>query len=478
MTMAPELPANLEWLNLDQAPTLAQLRGKVVLLLFWSYSNNHSMRLLPTLRQLQQDHDPAVAVIAIHCPKFNHERDTDNVLKAINRNFVRFPVACDRSFEAWNLFGIEAWPSVTVIDASGQLRETIRGDDSGEALDKAVTTCIHEASSADLLDASPLRDLRPTATNEPGGFLRFPTSVIEARGMLYVSDTSNNRIVEIDKDGRVQRIFGSGNPGLWDGASTHSGFKLPRGLAYAENFLYVADTGNHAIRRVNLFSGEVETVVGNGKPELVMTSSTRRTMELGLPLPLGLAFNGPDLYISVSGAGQIWRLDMGNGTLGWFSGTGQHGVVDGEPVQAAFAQPAGLAAGRQFVYVADADGSAVRELRHQTGHVGTRCGQNPFVFGREDGTAATALLQYPMGVALRERSGELWVADSFNDCIRLLDLGTGVLSTPKLDYQLSEPADLSIAGNTLWIANTNAHEIVRYDLVTHKVEPLSIAVAA
>lgn len=471
MAQAPEVPVSLDWLNTDRPPSLAGLRGKVVLLFFWCYSNTQSIRLLPALRQVAQDHDPGVVVLGIHCPKFAHERAGANVRKALNRNFVRFPVASDPEFETWRRYGIEAWPSVAVVSADGNLHQVLRGDDTGGKLDRIVGELIVEASNANILDAS---RVMPVRGGEAAGFLRFPTAVLEARGLLYVSDAANNRIVELSREGRVQRIFGSGNPGFWDGVAQNCGFNVPRGLAYAENFLYVADTANHAIRRINLFSGEVETVLGNGKPDFKMTNATRRMLDMGLPLPVGLAFQGPDLFVSVSGIGQLWRLDLAQGTVGWFSGTGQHGVVDGDPVQAAFAQPLGLAAGRTFLYVADGDGSAVREVRSQTGHVRTRCGQNPFVFGFEDGLPATALVQYPMDVALRERGTELWIADSFNNQLRVLDLKTSELSTPRIEYAFSEPAGISITGSSLWVANTNAHEIVHVDLISRRAEALTI----
>ncbi|MEM9301107.1 MAG: thioredoxin-like domain-containing protein [Pseudomonadota bacterium] len=471
MSKAPELPQALEWLNIESPPSMEDYRGKIVLVLFWTYSNSHSIRMLPVLRQIQQDHEPLVAILGIHCPKYGHERVSSNVVKALNRNFVRFPCANDVDFEAWRQFGVEAWPTVAIVDATGVLRAVYRGDDTASELDDLVNELSEEALRKEIGD---MERIPPTRFSESSHFFRFPSAILEARGLLYVSDAANNRIVEMTKEGRVQRTFGSGNPGFWDGMAQNCGFSMPRGLAYAENFLYVADTGNHAVRRLNLFNGEVETVVGNGKPGFSLTSSTRRTLETGIPLPVGLVFQGPDLFISASGIGQIWRLDLANNTLGWFSGTGQFGVIDGEPVQCAYAQPMGLAANQTFLFVADADGSAIREVRTQSGHVKTRTGQNPFVFGRDDGPPGKALLQYPMDIALRPRSEELWIADSFNDALRVLDLTTGNISTPNVDYELSEPSGIAFAGNTLWIANTNAHEIVRYDLTTRKCEALSI----
>ncbi|MDX1569370.1 MAG: redoxin family protein [Xanthomonadales bacterium] len=466
------LPDSLDWINIDLPPSLSESRGKVVLLFFWTYSNIQSLNMLPVLRDLENEHENGVVVLGIHCAKFTHEENPRNVIKAINRHYVRFPVACDPDYEAWQAYGIEGWPSVVVIDAEGELRKIFQGDDQVSELDELVGLLLQEAADKDIRNYG---RVGPARRPETASILKFPTAVVEARGLIYVSDAGNNRILELTKNGRIQRVFGSGNPGFWDGVLANCGFSVPRGLAYADNHLYVADTNNHAIRRINLFNGEVETILGNGKPGIPeMTRSTRKLREVGLMMPVGLACNGPKLYISAAGMSQIWCLDLGEGTVGWLTGTGQPGVIDGEAVAAGFVQPLGLAVGEGILMVADADGSAIREVRIGTGHVGTRIGNHAFDFGLEDGAARSARLQYPMDVAIRGRANEVYIADSFNNKIRMMDLESGQLSTPELEYSFEEPAGMMIAGNTLWVANTNAHEIVQVDLVTRACEVLEI----
>lgn len=468
---AAVLPQSLEWVNLQQGASIEQYRGKVVLLLFWTYSNINSTRVIPVIREVLNQNENGVAVIGIHAPKYPHEAQTANVLKAINRHHVRFPVASDAGFEAWKAFDIDAWPSVVVLDVEGRHQQTLQGDQIGEALGERVAELLDQAAGRELRTYDRFEAVRQV---EPASVLKFPTAVIEARGLLYISDTANNRVLEVSKLGRVHRIFGSGTPGFWDGVLANCGFNGPRGLAYGDNYLYVADTANHSIRRINLFNGEVETVLGNGKPTLQMTTGTRKLRDIGLDMPIGIAFHGAALYVCAAGMGQIWRIDLGQGVASWYSGTGQAGVVDGQADQAAFGLPCGLAVADPFIYVADADGNALRELRLQTGHVQTRLGKDPFVFGREDGNPGSALLQYPMDVAIRSRSRELWLADSFNNVLRLFSIDSGQLSTPEIDYPLAEPAGISIAGNTLWVANTNAHEVVRVDTVSRKCLRLEI----
>lgn len=469
--LAPEFPGSLQWINTEFDISLADQRGKVVIVFFWTYSNVNSILFLQALRAVETEHDSGVVILGVHCPKFSAEEDTETLLKAVNRHFIRFPVAQDVDYDCWNRFSVEAWPTCAVIDATGALREVLVGDRVGDELLEVVNRLMDEAVGRGVRDFSRTPIARKP---EPSSLLRFPSGIVEARGLLYVADTGNNRVLEVAKEGRIQRVFGSGNPGFWDGSLDNCGFNMPRGLAYSDNYLYVADSNNHSIRRINLFNGEVETILGMGKDVLQMTASSRKARDFGIRYPIGLCFNGPDLYIAASGMHQIWRFDLGRGLIGWFSGSGQSGVVDGEPVRAAFAQPSGLAIAGNYLYVADSDGSAIREVRLQTGHVQTRSGKNAFAFGNSDGQAAQASLQYPMDVSIRPRSKDLWILDSFNNRVCILDLQSSELETVRVEHAMREPAAACLAGNTLWIANTNAHEVVRLETVSRKAEAFVI----
>jgi thiol-disulfide isomerase/thioredoxin len=451
---APELPDELEWVNSNFAPSIAASKGKVVLLYFWTYSNINSLNMLPEIRAMENKFENGLVVIGIHCPKFPHEEKSANVLKTINRLFIRHPVATDKEYSVWHAYGVNAWPSVAVVDAEGYLRQVYRGDDCIRHIDRQIGELLNEAANQNIRNYGRVRTERKP---ESKSTLKFPSAVVAARGMLYVADSANNRILEIKESGRVVRVFGSGNPGFWDGTLNNAGFSLPRDLAVYENYIYVADTGNHAIRRINLFNGEIETLVGNGKPGRMVVRAQREMREVSLVSPVSLTIQGPDLYITVAGMNQIWKMDLKAGTIGWFSGTGQAWIVDGEATQAAFAHPMGISACDPFLYVADADGSAIREIRCQSGHVQTRMGKGVYMYGDEDGPGGRALLQYPMDVKIRK-----------------FDLKSGELRTPDFNYEFSEPFGLTFHEGTLWVANTNAHEIVRVDTISRHCDRLEI----
>ncbi|MEM9531135.1 MAG: thioredoxin-like domain-containing protein [Pseudomonadota bacterium] len=468
---APELPRQLQWVNTDKPPDIAKCRGKVVLIYFWTPSNFNSRALLLDIRALENRHENGVVVIGIVCPKYPRECTPASIQKAINRHFIRHPVALDSDFTLWQQYGVRSWPSAAVIDAEGQLRLLTEGDDAGEALDEAVDALLDEAASKDIRDYTQLAAAR---RSEPAGLLKFPTAILPARGHVYISDSGNNRILEVSEKGRLIRVFGSGNPGFWDGALDNSGFNFPQGLSVTENYLYVADTGNHAIRRINLFTGEVETVMGTGKAAKTMTLAETNLREIGCNSPVGLASKGPDLYISMAGSHQLWRLDLKNSQVSWHSGSGQLGLINGERAKAAFACPMGLTVHGDVLLVADADSSAVREVNIKTGDISTRTGRGTYTFGCEDGGRANALMQFPCDVALSLNREQLWIADTYNSRIRLLDLASNRLTTPAIDYEFSEPTYLTVYDHALWVADSNAHQILQVHLADRSVKPFDV----
>ncbi len=472
---APEFADSLRWLNTNTPPKITGSLGKVVLIYFWTPSNVNSINLLPDIRALENKFENGLVVVGVLCPKFPRESDPAGALKAVNRLFIRHPVALDPDFALWRKFGVTAWPTVAIIDAEGHLRRILRGDDRGDELDATVTFLLDEAAGKEIRNyGQNPRVLR----EENSGPLQFPCALLIARDHIYISDSGNNRILEVKEDGRITRVFGSGNPGFWDGTLQNGGFNSPRGLAISENYLYVADTGNHAIRRVNLYSGDIETVAGVGKPRKTVVVATPNVRRTPLVSPVGLAVHGPSLFITVTGLNQIWRLDLKNNRIGWFSGSGRHGLVNGAAAKAAFASPMGMAVGEHQLFVADADSSSVREVQIQTGAVSTRSGRGTFTFGCEDGVRKQALMQYPMDVALNVNKQQLWIADSYNNRLRLMDVKSGRITSPVLHHQFNEPNCIVSHGRVLWIADTNSHDIVRVHMADRACEPFKIIQAA
>lgn len=469
-TLAPELPGDLEWVNTQEPARLHALRGRVVLLHFWTHSNVHAQHVVPDLRYFENKYHDGVTVLGVHCPKFTAERTGASVLKAVNRLYIRHAVANDADFRLWQLFSIKSWPTVVVIDTEGQVAATLVGEGRRAELDALIAGLLDEAAQRDTRRYDSASAVHRAEPKLP---LRFPSRVLATEQVLYVADAGHNRILEVSHEGRILRQFGSGNPGYWDGRGTDAGFCNPGGMALIKDYLYVADTDNHAIRRIRLHNGDVDTVAGNGQIGYVATPNEPPT-DQSLNSPVDLAAVSDCLLIAMAGCHQIWELDLGHGRLNCWLGQGNHDWTDGLPDNVCFAKPSSLAVQTQMLYVADADSSAIRAVRLVDRQTKTLVGHGLYEFGDADGLPERARLQHPCAIALDASGSILWVLDTFNNKLKALSLRGGGVRTLALPYRFHEPTGISVAAKAIWIANTNAHEVVRVDAGSGQIKHLPI----
>lgn len=466
---APELPTSIEWINCPPAP-LQSMRGYVTLIAFWSAGSAYCHNLLDDLNQLQQKFSGALQVIALHTPKFDAERNPQLVRKTCNQLGVGVRVAHDPDFVAWQHYGIVAWPTVVVVDATGVLRDFVIGDRQREALEGLVAQLIAEGGTRSADAKAP--QLRQA---EPSMALAFPSGLCVTERLLYVADTGHHCILECTFDGRVMRRFGSGTADFMDGITASASFRRPRGMSMAREILFVADTGNHALRRIRLGDGDVLTVAGCGTPgqpvEGVLSGNAR---SLALNRPWDVAAAEDRVFIAMAGCNQIWALDRIQNRFMLVAGSGVLGVLDGDGRDTAFAQPSGLALVHSLLYVGDAAGSAVRSLQTSTGKVQTLVGQGLFEFGDTTGQRAEAKLQYPLALVKDPDAPYVWILDTYNNAIKKLRLGGGEVLRFDIEHKLQRPSALAIQQGSLWVANTDAHEVLRIDAASGAVRRLPI----
>ncbi len=470
-TLAPAFPEGLRWLNTEQALTLEQLRGRIVLLNFTTYSSINCQHVLPDLRYLEKRFQDAIAIVDIHCPKFRNEADAEQLQKAVNRLHVRRPVASDAQFEMWRAYGIKAWPSIIFVDAEGYVVGVLRGEGRVRQLEELIQKHV---AQAELVGTLRRQKMSVVTTPESGGALRFPGNICVSRNSLYISDSGRNRILETYHDGTVRRVFGSGSPDLLDGTEDGASFNNPQGIIHVGDFLYVADTGNHVIRRIHLKSGEVMTLAGDGELGRYVADRFKDPLQAQLNSPMDLTFHESNLYITMAGQHQVWRMNLNHLTIERYAGSGREDRVDGGGEVASFAQPSGITAMNDMLYVADADSSSIRSITLVHNIVDTLIGKGVFDFGDREGIGQEARLQYPLAVEADPERNALWIADTYNSRIKRLDLGTNQVTKFKIAHTLNEPGGLALFRNKLFIANTNAHEIVSLDLQSRLTEVVEI----
>ncbi len=486
---APSLAGGVGWLNTAEPLSLEKLRGKFVLLDFWTYCCINCIHVLPELKKLEHAYPNELVVIGVHSAKFDGERQTDNIRDAVMRYELEHPVVNDAKMLIWRRYGIRSWPSMVLIDPVGEAVWLGSGEQRFEDLKALLEKGLPYYRKLGKLDSSPL-EFPLEAGKLADAPLRYPGKVLAdaATGRLFIADSNHNRIVVTDLEGKQLTVVGSGAIGSKDGEYRSASFHHPQGMALVENRLYVADTENHLIRRVDLLTRQVSTVAGTGWQSRPGQESDKTA--LNSPWDL-LADNGI-LYIAMAGPHQIWRMSLANnetaesGSIGPYAGNGREDIVDGPllsptPYQlgySSFAQPSGLASDGTQLFVADSEGSSIRAVPFDlAGEVSTLVGPvgSLFDFGDVDGQGRQVRLQHPLGVAYLD--GLVYVADTYNNKIKVIDptepscrtlAGSGKPGKDDAEDPLKatfdEPAGLSAANGKLYVADTNNHVIRVIDL--------------
>ncbi|MER7696427.1 NHL domain-containing thioredoxin family protein [Streptomyces sp. NPDC096095] len=460
---APELIGKGGWLNTgDQQYTLADLRGRIVILDFWTFCCVNCLHVLDELRELEEKHRDTVVIIGVHSPKFVHEAEHQAVVDAVERYEVHHPVLDDPELATWKQYAVRAWPTLVVIDPEGYVVAQHAGEGHAHAIEKLVEELEAEHAAKGTLRRGdgPYVAPEPVATH-----LRFPgKALLLPDGGFLVSDTTRHRLVELDADGEtVRRHFGTGERGLADGGPETARFSEPQGLAVLpDGRVAVADTVNHAIRALDLTTGVTSTLAGTGRQWWQGNPTSGPAHEVELSSPWDLAWFGDRLWIAMAGVHQLWTYDPENGTVRVAAGTTNEGLVDGPAAEAWFAQPSGLAvsADGERLWVADSETSSLRYLDRDE-HVHTAVGTGLFDFGHRDGAASQALLQHPLGVTALP-DGSVAVSDTYNHALRRYDPVSGEVTTLATD--LREPSDAVLADGDLVVVESARHRLTRLRL--------------
>lgn len=479
---APELVGDKGWLNTDEPLSIAGLKGKVILLDFWTYGCINCIHIIPDLKKLEAKYDKNLVVIGVHSAKFDNEKNTENIRKIILRYGIEHPIVNDADFTIWESYAVNAWPTQVLIDPSGYIVGQISGEGHYEILDGAITKTIDEFRKKGLLNEQPLKFAleRAKVGNLP---LAFPGKVLadEKSRRLFISDSNHNRIVITDFTGKLLQIIGNGSAAATDGDFKAASFNRPQGLALDGEILYVADTENHLIRRIDLQTQKVETIAGTGKLE-EFNGRGGIALTTAISSPWDLQLIGKNLFIAMAGSHQIWRMDLERNLLEPYAGTRAEARYDGKIDESAFAQPSGIVSDGKHLFVADSESNIIREIDFGKGTVKTLVGGDLFEFGDKDGKGDDVRLQHPLGVTLYD--GKVLIADTYNHKIKQLDIENRTVQTflgsgksgqiDGVNASFYEPGGLSVADGKLFVADTNNQAIRVVDLKTKEASTLKI----
>ena len=473
---APELPQNYIWLNTDRPLSLKRLKGRIVLLDFWTYGCINCLHVLPDLKYLEQKYSDSMTVIGIHSAKFDHEQDTENIRQAILRYEIEHPVLVDREFEVWQQYAVRVYPTFAVIDPQGYIVGFVSGEGKREFLDELIAKIIHHHQGTIVTHPEWIIDRQESITP-----LLFPGKVLadEASDRLFIADSGHHRIVVTTLTGDFLDLIGTGQKGLTNGNFSAAQFSAPQGMAIDRfnQILYVADTNNHALRQVDLTEKTVSTIAGTGAQSHTIYPHGGNALEIPLNSPWDLEFRGDRLLIAMAGSHQIWQMNLNTKTIETYIGTGAEGCVDGRIEEAAFAQPSGITLHQKKLFVTDSETSSVRAVGlEDVPYVQTICGSGSlYGFGDVDGTGEAVRLQHCLGI--ESTANGLWIADTYNHkikhvtrsgiCTTILGTGTaGHFNGEGLNSQFFEPSGLSATRIHLYVADTNNHAIRQVNLKT------------
>ena len=471
-TIAPEIAQpGLQWFNVEKPIPIASLRGRIVILDFWTEGCINCIHIIPILRGIEQKFPEQVAVIGVHSPKFAEEKNASSVEDAIKRYEIHHPIVHDPSLSLWKEYGVQAWPTLVIIGPDGAVLGQLAGEPDPVKFPQVITSLVDAAGKNG--DLKPAR-LALKIEEEPKGRFLFPgklKAVPGAKPQWVLADSGHNQIVLLDDNGADLKRFGSGAQGFKDGDATTATFDHPQGLIAADDAIFVADTGNHAVRRIDLASGAVTTLAGDGKRGLTLGDAAP-AKTTSLASPWDLEKKGDKVYFANAGTHQIGVLDLGKQTVARLAGSGAENLVAGSAARAAFAQPSGLALSKdgKTLFVADAESSAIRAIDLDGDATRTLVGAGLFDFGKNDGSFASARLQHPLGVAV---DGDLLlVADTYNSRVRTLDLGKKTVAefdggkftcTDPICYPTREPAGIVAAGSDrVLLVDTGNQRIEEY----------------
>lgn len=464
-TRAPELTGR-GWINTGgKELTLEDLKGKIVLLDFWTFCCINCLHVLDELRPLEEKYEDVLVTIGVHSPKFEHEKDPVALADAVERYEVSHPVLDDPEMATWRQYAARAWPTLCLIDPEGYIVATVSGEGHGSSFDAVIQQLIEKHEEKGTLR----RGDSPYVAPEPADTaLRFPgKAIISPSGGFLVSSSAHHQIVELSADGEtVLRRIGSGERGRSDGNAQQAQFSEPAGMCLLPDDiaqqvgyeLVVADTVNHLLRGVKLSDGSVVTLAGTGK-QLAVPIEHGENPALGVDMssPWDVAWFDSKVIVAMAGIHQLWWFDPIQGTTGVYAGTAAETLLDGYLLESCLAQPSGLSVADELLWIADSETSALRWTDGKL--VQTLVGHGLFDFGLMDGPAENALFQHPLGVCVLEDRSVL-IADTYNGAVRRYDPSNDTVTT--VTTGLAEPSDVVVNNNgDVFVVESAAHRLVR-----------------
>ncbi len=470
--------ANSGWLNVSVPLKTSDLEDRIILLDFWTYACVNCMHMIPEIKKLEEEFGSKLTVIGVHSGKFDNEKDIEGIRNAIVKYDISHPVINDSKFNIWNSFKVKSWPTLILIGPNGRIKDTYVGEGTSQKIREDITSLIKKYRYSLNRDSLPIVLEKDKIV---GHVLSFPSKLeyvkdFESIGIaktpaILIANSGKNTIVVSSLSGDILLEIGSGKKGLADGTIGSASFNNPHGLLYKNNILYVADTGNHTLRKIDLKKNEVSTIIGSGiRGQILSDSKTVKEVDLASPWDLEFFPDKNNIIIANSGTHQLLKYDIIKETIAPFAGDGVEDIIDGSYPKNSLAQPSAVNIFSGKLYFLDSETSSLR-VAEKNGSVKTLVGSGLFEFGHKNGSAKEALMQHPVGLAVDDTG--IYIADTHNSVIRKYDASQSSLSdysgsgkknddvgSNLKNVSYNEPEDIISVLDKFYVADTNNNRIL------------------
>jgi thiol-disulfide isomerase/thioredoxin len=439
-------------LNTKSPIKVRDLQGKIVLVDFWTYGCINCQQVIPDLKYLENKYASELVVLGVHSAKFENEKGSFEIKKAVARYGINHPVINDSKFEIWNAFGVTAWPTLVLIDPDGKVAKAYSGEGHRGDLDRDIFAIsnkfkgkISNTKIQMAVDDHKMEFKFPSKISEVPNFSSDGKS---SRAVYFLTDSSHHQIVGLEKNGKEFLRIGNGKEGL-----DEQTLSRPQGVAFKDGLLYIADTANNALRTYDFKTKKITTVAGDGSRGYIWAS------------PWALAVTSPDeITVAMAGTHQLAGYNTKTKQTRIVAGSGEESINDGPLPGNSLSQPSGLSLVGNKLYFVDAETSSLRVL--ENGKITTLIGKGLFDFGLVDGDKSKARMQHTTGVYAT--ADKVYLADTYNNAIRVYDVKTGKLTT--LAKGFKEPNDILLSDGKLIVVSTGEHSLKKVDVKTGKVE--------
>ncbi len=456
------------WFNVVKPLKNSDIEGKIVVMHFWSYSCSSCVESIEKLKELDAKNPDSLAIIGVHNPIFDNEKNYNSVKKAVIRHEISYPVINDSRLELAKKFNIKNNPSFLIFGLSGRVDKKYVGSDSIDKVIKRTQELIDKNKFSINHSRLPIV-LEKNITI--ASLLTSPTKIIYEENFSYkgrefpafiIANSGQNSVLISSMMGEIILKIGSGIRGMVDGDIAEAKFSYPQGILYDNKNLYIADTGNNSLRLVDFEAQKVKTIIGSGEQgeALQVKRIDAKSIDLSAPTDLEFFPDDSNIAISNSGTNQILVFDIKNKNISILAGNGEKGEDDGVYPENSLAQTTDMAVYSNKLYFVDGLTSNLRVVNKD--------GVLKTLYSNK----SSKKLQNPRGLIVDDTGA--YISDSFNHVIRKYDFNSQQLNTlfgfdrgedVGTKTSFDEPSGLVSIIDKLYVVDTNNNRVLAVNRV-------------